>query len=62
MESLNLVILFLAAIVSLSVLIFKSRWLGKQEVKEPKLIEISSYIKTGVLSFIKRQYMSSGIV
>ena len=62
MEALNLLILFAAALTSLSVLILKKRWLRQQEVLEPNLLKISAHIKTGVLSFIKRQYTSSGVV
>lgn len=62
MEKLNLLILFVAALTSLSVLIMKSRWLRRQEVTEPELLKISAYIKSGVLSFLKRQYTSSGVI
>ncbi|MGI5827251.1 MAG: sodium-translocating pyrophosphatase [Patescibacteria group bacterium] len=62
MEKLNLFILFVAALTSLSVLIMKSRWLRRQEVTEPELLRISAYIKSGVLSFLKRQYTSSGLI
>nr|BFD24990.1 MAG: sodium-translocating pyrophosphatase [Candidatus Parcubacteria bacterium] len=40
----------------------KSRWLRRQEVTEPELLKISAYIKSGVLSFLKRQYTSSGVI
>ena len=62
MEKLNLLILFVAAIASLTMVVLKKRWLSQQEVKEPKMLEIAGYIKSGVLSFIKRQYISSGAV
>lgn len=62
MEKLNLLILFVAAFASLWIVIMKKRWLKEQEVQEPKMLEIASYIKAGVLSFIKRQYLSSGLV
>ena len=62
MEELNLLILFVAALASLLMVALKKRWLSQQEVKEPKMLEIASYIKSGVLSFIKRQYISSGAV
>lgn len=60
MEKLNLLILVVAAITSLLMVVIKKNWLKHQEVKEPELVRISGYIKTGVLSFIKRQYTSSG--
>ena len=60
MEKLNLLILFIAAITSLSMVVIKKNWLKRQEVKEPDLLRISGYIKAGVMSFIKRQYLSSG--
>lgn len=62
MEKLNLLILFVAALTSLSMVLIKKNWLKKQEVLEPKMLEIASYIRTGVLSFIKRQYRSAGTV
>lgn len=62
MEKWNLFILFVSAITSLVMVILKKKWLRRQEVAEPKLLEISGYIRSGVLSFIKRQYLTSGAV
>lgn len=58
----NLWILFISAITSLVVVVIKKNWLKQQEVAEPDLLRISEYIRSGVMSFIKRQYMTSGAV
>lgn len=60
MEKWNLLILIVASVISLTMVVTKNSWLRRQEVKEPDLLRISGYIKAGVLSFIKRQYSTSG--
>lgn len=60
MEKWNLLILLIASLISLTMVIIKKSWLKAQEVKEPELLRISGYIRVGVMSFIKRQYTSSG--
>ena len=62
MEKLNLLILVIAAVTALLIVVIKKVWLKRQTVDEPKLIEISGFIRKGVLSFIKRQYTSAGII
>lgn len=62
MEKLNLLILVVAAVTALLIVVIKKVWLKRQTVDEPKLIEISGFIRKGVLSFIKRQYTSAGII
>ena len=58
--NINLIVLYSAAIASLLMMITKKIWIKKQKVSEPQLLEISANIHQGVISFIKRQYTSSG--
>lgn len=58
-NSLNLIILYSAAITSLLMMISKKIWIKKQEVLDPEILKISKDIHKGVISFLKRQYTSS---
>ncbi len=61
-NSLNLIILYSAAITSLMMMISKKIWIKKQKVLEPEILEISKDIYVGVISFLRRQYTSSAWV
>ncbi|MGE5426050.1 MAG: sodium-translocating pyrophosphatase [Bacillota bacterium] len=60
METLIFAIVMFASLLSLSVVVVKLKWLRRQEVLEPELVRLSGYIKTGVASFIRRMYLTSG--
>ena len=61
-NSLNLIILYSAAITSLLMMISKKFWIKKQEVLEPEILKISKDVHKGTISFLKRQYTSSAWV
>ncbi|MDD3711826.1 MAG: sodium/proton-translocating pyrophosphatase, partial [Patescibacteria group bacterium] len=64
LDSINLLILIFSALIALSMVVVKSRWLNREMalVTDRGIVSVSSTIRRATLSFIRRQYSTASKV